>query len=68
MVDFANLRSVDELVKSNPSFTPGGLRWLIFHAKENGLEVAIVRVGRRVYIDQQAFNGWLENQRAGVSA
>jgi hypothetical protein len=41
------------------------LRWLIFKAHSNGLEEAgaIVRAGRRVFIDETAFFRWLRSQR-----
>lgn len=38
----------------------GGLRHLIFHAKNNGFEAVIRRVGRRVLIDEGAFFEWVE--------
>ena len=37
----------------------GGLRHLIFHAKTNGFNTVICRVGRRVLIDERAFFGWV---------
>jgi hypothetical protein len=40
-----------------------GRSWLIFNAEEIGLSPAIVRVGRRVYIDVDAFNVWLKERR-----
>lgn len=66
-VRYGNLKTVRQLVEESrkiagghvPAFTEGSLRWLIFNAAENGLEVAIVRVGRRVLIDVDAFNAWL---------
>lgn len=44
------------------------LRWMIFHAASNGLadSGAIVRVGRRVYIDVEAFDGWLRLQNPNL--
>ncbi len=71
-LDFQNLRSVRQIVDasrpagpdSEPAITEGSLRWLIFNAQENGLDQALVRVGRRVLIDLDAFNDWLESQRA----
>jgi len=42
---------------------PGGLRYLIFHAKSNGFDKVIRRVGRRVLIDEQAFFEWVESQK-----
>jgi hypothetical protein len=41
----------------------GGLRWWLFHAKENGLEMALVRVGRRVYIDEEKFFQWIDGMQ-----
>ena len=40
----------------------GGLRHLIFHAKSNGFDRVVKRVGRRVLIDEQAFFEWLDTQ------
>jgi len=38
----------------------GGLRHLAFHAKTNGFDKVIRRVGRRVLIDEAAFFQWVE--------
>ena len=40
----------------------GGLRHLIFHAKENGFRAVVKRVGRRVLIDEAAFFEWVYRQ------
>ena len=51
--------------------TEGGLRFQIFNAKENGLAAsgAIVRLGRRVLIDEKRYLNWIEslqdNREAG---
>jgi len=42
---------------------PGGLRHLIFHAKENGFDEVVKRCGRRVLIDEQMFFEWVEKQQ-----
>lgn len=57
------LRTLRQLAERNPAFTEGALRWHVFNSKRNGLDSAIVRVGRRVLIDEQAFSHWLEQQR-----
>jgi hypothetical protein len=36
----------------------GGLRHLIFHAETNGFASCIVRVGRRILIDEGKFFAW----------
>ena len=71
MIQFENLRTVQQVVdasrpvaEAEPTITEGSLRWLIFNAEENGLDQALVRVGRRVLIDVDAFNAWLESRRA----
>jgi hypothetical protein len=40
----------------------GGLRHLIFNAKQNGFDAVIRRVGRRVLIDESAFFAWVAAQ------
>lgn len=45
-------------------WTEPALRWLVFKAEHNGLADtgAIVRLGRRVRIDETAFFRWLREQ------
>jgi hypothetical protein len=59
----SNLVTVKQLSEFSPAFTESSLRSLIFHSKTNGLEEAIVRIGRRVLIDLEAFDRWLHQQR-----
>lgn len=42
----------------------GGLRHLIFHADKNGFDACLIRVGRRVLIDEQAFFKWVDSLKA----
>lgn len=60
-----NLCTVSEFEKQSP-FSAGQIRWMIFQADYNGLkkEKAVIRVGRRVYIDTAAFDRWLDLQQA----
>lgn len=75
MIDYRKLRTVRQIVEESkaasgggePAFSEGSLRWLIFHACQNGLDEALVRVGRRVFIDEDAFNAWLERGRKPAS-
>lgn len=39
-----------------------GLRYLIFHAENNGFNQVVNRVGRRVLIDEGAFFQWVAAQ------
>jgi hypothetical protein len=43
-----------------------GLRWMIFHAKSNGFDQVIKRVGRRVLIDEAAFFKWVDTQNTSA--
>lgn len=43
----------------------GGLRHLIYHAKVNGFDQVIRRVGRRVLIDETAFFAWVNSRSGG---
>jgi len=38
----------------------GGLRHLVFNAKQNGFDRVIRKVGKRVLIDEQAFFEWVD--------
>lgn len=46
-------------------WTEPQIRWLIFQASENGLadSGAIVRQGRKVFIDEVRFFAWLRKSR-----
>jgi hypothetical protein len=59
-----NLKSVTDFAEATP-FTESQLRWWIFRAAENGLNKAgaVIRIGRRVYIDTDAFDRWLTEQQ-----
>ncbi len=64
-----NLLTVRQFAQRHPAFCEGGLRWLIYNAEArtrvvdgeerlipgNGLKNAIVRLGRRVLIDETEF-------------
>jgi len=44
-----------EFPAKHSAFSEGGLRSLRFNEKTNGFEGVFVNVGRRVYIDEDAF-------------
>ena len=41
----------------------GGLRHLVFYEKTNGFGSCLVRVGRRVLIDEARFFEWVDSQK-----
>ncbi len=69
------LLTVKQFSDRHPAFTQGGLRHLIFFARArrtsrgevrgNGLNVALVRVGSRILIDEERFFAWLDAQQEG---
>ncbi len=58
------LSTVNQFTKKQPAFTLGGLRSLIFNEHQNGLAKsgAIIRIGRKVLIDDAKFFAWVESQ------
>ena len=60
-----DLFTVSCFVERHDFITNGGLRFQIFDAENNGLEEAeaIVRIGRRVLINEENYFGWIESQQ-----
>jgi hypothetical protein len=67
MSRYTDLRTIKQLAQENPAFTEASLRWLVFNARQNGLDTAIVRIGRRVLIDAHKLDVWLEVRRESGS-
>jgi len=57
------LVTVKQLSEASPAFTEASLRWLIFNSNANGLDRALLKVGRRVLIDLTEFERWLDEHR-----
>jgi len=64
-----NLIAIKDKAKAGP-FSEGQIRWYVFNAANNGLADALVRAGRRVYIDEDRFDAWIDaqNQRQPEAA
>ena len=64
-----NLKTVPNFAADGP-FTEGQIRWFIFNAQSNGLAAAaaVVRVGRRVYLDVDKFETWIDRQNPPAHA
>ena len=65
-----NLRTLSQFAAEHNAFSVGGLRWHIFNAAKNGLAEsgALVRVGRRIYVDPERFFSWVSSIQAGQAA
>ena len=59
------LLSVRQFAGKHPAFPESSLRWLIFNKEDNGLAAAIIKIGRRVLIDERKFFDWLKVQNDG---
>lgn len=60
-----NYLTVSQFVNQHPAFNTGGLRSLIFNEHQNGLAEsgAIIRIGRKVVLDQSKFFAWVQSQQ-----
>lgn len=69
------LLTVRQFSNKHEAFPQGSLRNLIFLAESrktskgtiecNGLNVALVRIGRKVLIDEEKFFQWIDEQQGG---
>lgn len=59
--------TVNQFVQKHTAFKIGGLRSLIFNEHSNGLSksAAIIRIGRKILINEEKFFGWVESQNQG---
>lgn len=59
--------TVNQFCAKYPAFARGGIRALVFHEDKNGIKKAgaIIRLGRKVLIDESKFFTWVANQDQG---
>ena len=55
---------IQSIADRNPQFTVGQLRWFVVKKKENGLESAIKRLGRKLYFHVPTLLKWIEDQKS----
>jgi hypothetical protein len=55
--------TVKQLAEKNPCFTESAIRWMLFNRKTNGLSVAVTKLGKKILVDDQKFNEWVESHR-----
>lgn len=48
------------------AFTESSIRWLVFNEKQNGFCKCIRRIGRKVLIDLDSFETWIDEQDGRV--
>jgi hypothetical protein len=61
--------TVKQFTAKHTAFNRGGIRSLIFNELTNGLAKsgAIVRIGRKILIDEAKFFAWVELQNKAVA-
>ena len=70
------LLTVRQFSNKHPAFTQGAIRNLIFLSGSrktsngiitgNGLTIALVRIGRKLLIDEAKFFQWIDKQQGGL--
>src|SRR3982074_674104 len=51
-----SLKTSKQIVAACPGLTKDSLKKMMFHSRTNGLEIHLVRLGRKVLIDEQGFS------------
>ena len=55
--------TVKQTAGKHPAFSEGALRWAIFNRHANGFDACLIRIGRRLLIDEFAFLAWVAKHR-----
>jgi hypothetical protein len=63
-MELQNLKTPKQIAELCPALTLAAVYKLLFRSGTNGMDACIVRIGRKVLIDQAAFLVWLEGHRA----
>ncbi|MGI6458540.1 MAG: hypothetical protein ACOX5J_00315 [Candidatus Hydrogenedentales bacterium] len=56
----SRLLSVSQFCNKHEWATIGGLRHLLFNREANGFDKCVVRLGRKILLDEAAVFAWLE--------
>lgn len=59
------LATVPQMPNYYPAFSTASIRWLIFNSQSNGFGGCVRRVGRKVLIDLDQFELWIDGQTKG---
>ncbi len=58
--------TVKQMADRHPAFSESSLRYHIFNEHTNGFSKVIIRVGRKVLLNEEAFLGWIEENAESV--
>jgi hypothetical protein len=65
-MNLQNLKTPKQIAETCPGLTLAALYKLLFRSSTNGMDACVVRLGRKVLIDEAAFLAWLEDHRGGA--
>ena len=57
------LLTFKQAADSYPAFTEPAFRWMRFNGDSNGFNICVRKVGRRVLLDAESFERWLDQQQ-----
>jgi hypothetical protein len=57
--DVDRWKPLERFVEEHDQFQLGQLRWLLRDRKGNGLDKAVRKIGKRIYIHDQLFGVWM---------
>jgi hypothetical protein len=63
-MELQDLKTPKQIADICPALILAAVYKLLFRSGTNGMDACIVRIGRKVLIDQAAFLVWLESHRA----
>jgi len=64
ITDLSELDTLDELAARYPEkFSKAQLQWQLRFRDENGLDAAVIKFGRRLYIHRPTFMRWLVSRQ-----
>jgi hypothetical protein len=55
--------TIKQFTEKHKSFSASALRFYIYKRRENGFNKVVVRIGRKILIDEKAFLKWIESHR-----
>ncbi len=61
------LARVKKMPELYPGFTESSIRWLIFNENKNGFKRCVRRIGKKILIDLEQFELWIDEQAQGGS-
>ncbi|UFS71386.1 hypothetical protein LPW11_04125 [Geomonas sp. RF6] len=55
--------TIKQLAHTRPYLTEASIRWFLFNRARNGLSCAVIKLGRRLLVDEEKFDEWVNSHR-----